>query len=406
MRLKTPEAAGVLTGLAALLMFFLPVQPVFCAQITRVSVENYPAFADDLAFDGLDRAIAASIAYYKKLPDSREFKFGPDTYTADELAAGLQRFKEFVKTRPAQWELKRFLKKHARVYAFEKQNRPVRVLFTGYYEPVLAGSPRKSEKYPYPVYARPRDLVQIDLADFDRQCSKKTAIGRSAGNRVVPYYDRQTIETTDVLESRAEVIAWVADPVKRFFLHVQGSGRIVFESGRICRVNYDITNGRPYRSIGKYLIDKGKISREEMSMQAIGDYIRGHPDEMQEIFFYNPKYVFFKKAQGGPSGSLGVELTPGRSVALDQEITPSGALLLVSAEKPVGDGTGGVDHWQSFSRFMCSQDTGSAIRGPGRADIFWGSGEYAELAAGYMKHRGRLYFLVIDPYARPPIPGR
>ncbi len=406
MRPKMFKTVRVLSGLAALLMFFMPQQPVFCAQITSVSVESYPAFADDLAFDGLDRAIAASIAYYKKLPASREIKFGPDTYTAAELAAGLQRFKGFVKTRPASWKLKRFLKKHARVYAFEAQKQQVRVLFTGYYEPVLAGSPRKSEKYPYPVYARPRDLVQVDLADFDRQCSKNTVIGRSTGSRVVPYYDRRTIETTAVLESRAEVIAWVADPVRRFFLHVQGSGRIVFESGRICRVNYDITNGRPYRSIGRYLIDKGKISREEMSMQAIGDYIRGHPDEMQEIFFYNPRYVFFKEARDGPFGSLGVKLTPGRSVALDQKITPSGALLFVSAKKPVADGAGGVDHWQSFSRFMCSQDTGSAIRGPGRADIFWGSGEYAELAAGYMKHRGQLYFLVIDPDAKPPIPGR
>ncbi|MBS3755379.1 MAG: MltA domain-containing protein [Desulfobacterales bacterium] len=406
MRLKRPEAVRVLAGLAALLMLFLPVQPVFCAQITRVAVENYPDFADDLVFDGLDRTIAASIAYYEKLPASREFEFGPDTYTAAELAAGLQRFKEFVRTRPVPLELKRFFKKHARVYAFEEKKQQVRVLFTGYYEPVLAGSPRRSGKYPYPVYARPRDLVHVDLGAFDRQCGKSTVIGRNTGSRVVPYYDRRTIETTDVLESRADVIAWVADPVKRFFLHVQGSGRIVFESGRICRVNYDITNGRPYRSIGRYLIDKGKISREEMSMQAIGDYIRGHPDEMQEIFFYNPRYVFFKEAQDGPFGSLGVKLTPGRSVALDQEITPSGALLFVSAKRPVGDGTGGVDHWQAFSRFMCSQDTGSAIRGPGRADIFWGSGGYAELAAGHMKHRGRLYFLVINPDAKPPIPSR
>lgn len=404
--MKRAEVVCLLAGMAALLMFLLPLQPVFSAQITRVSAGNYPEFADDLSFDGLENAVSASIAYYKKLPAARKFKFGPDTYTAAELAAGMTRFKEFVKTRPVSRRLEKFLKRHARVYAFEDQNSSKRVLFTGYYEPRLTGSRRRSEKYPYPVYARPRDLVQVDLGAFDRHCSKNTVIGRSTGSRVVPYYDRRSIETTDVLESRAEVIAWVADPVRRFFLHVQGSGRIVFESGRTCRVNYDITNGRPYRSIGKYLIDQGKISREKMSMQAIGDYIRGHPDEMQEIFFYNPRYVFFKEAQDGPFGSLGVKLTPGRSVALDQEITPSGALLFVSAKKPVSHSTGGVDHWKSFSRFMCSQDAGSAIRGPGRADIFWGSGEYAELAAGYMKHRGRLYFLVIDPDAKPPIPGR
>lgn len=133
-----------------------------------------------------------------------------------------------------------------------------------------------------------------------------------------------------------------------------------------------------------------------MSMQAIRDYIRENPLEMHEIFFYNPRYVFFKVSEGGPLGSLGVELTPGRSLALDQKITPSGALLFASAKKPVTDDSGGVDHWEPFSRFMCSQDTGNAIRGAKRADIFWGSGDYAEIAAGYMKHRGRLYFLVIE----------
>lgn len=397
MKPKIPEMIRILLGLIVLAVFSLPVQPVFSAQMVSIEPEHYPELSDDLVYDGLCRAIDASISYYEKFPVSRVFKFGRDKYSAVDMAAGMRRFKKFIESKPSQAELKAFVKKNVRVYAFADQERPVRVLFTGYYEPLLAGSVRKSEKYSYPVYSRPRDLVRIKLSAFDGQCAKNTAIGRYTGDSVVPYYDRRSIETTDVLALRAAPIAWVADPVKRFFLHVQGSGRIIFKSAKTCRVEYDITNGRPYRSIGKYLIDQGKIGRQEMSMQAIRAYIRKHPDEMREIFFYNPRYVFFRVAKGGPSGSLGVGLTPGRSVALDQAISPSGALLFVSTKKPVCDDSGGVDHWKPFSRFMCSHDTGSAINGPKRADIFWGSGDYAEIAAGYMKHRGDLYFMVIEP---------
>ncbi|MFW6297263.1 MAG: murein transglycosylase A [Desulfosalsimonas sp.] len=382
---------------AVVLWSLLPARPAFSARMLQVPAESLPGFSDDIDCADLVRALGQSIAYYEKLPGDRRFDFGEDSYCADELAAGMRRFKDFVAKKPSADEINGFIRKNARVYRFEESSSPVRVLFTGYYEPILEGSRKRTHKFKYPVYSRPWDLVQVNLSKFGVNCSEKFIIGRYTGKSLVPYYDRRTIEKENVLESKADTIAWTDDPIELFFLHVQGSGRIKMQKGDILRVQYNVTNGRPYRSIGKYLIDKGKISRQEMSMQAIADYIRQNPSEMEDIFFYNSRYVFFEISQQGPRGSLGVELTAGRSLALDQKITPSGTLVFVSGKRPVCDKSGSIDRWESFSRFMCSQDAGSGIKGEKRADIFWGSGNYAETAAGYMKHRGELYFIVIAP---------
>lgn len=393
-RIREAVCAAILA--AAVLWLLFPACPALSAQILQVPAERLPGFSDDLDCADLVRALEQSIAYYEKLPGDRRFDFGSDSYCADELAAGMRRFKDFVAKKPSDEEINGFLRKNARVYRFEESSGPVRVLFTGYYEPILEGSRKRTDKFKYPVYSRPRDLVQVNLSKFGAKCSQRFIIGRYTGKSLVPYYDRRTIEKENVLESMADTIAWTDDPVELFFLHVQGSGRIKMQKGDILRVQYNVTNGRPYRSIGKYLIDKGKISRQDMSMQAIADYIRQNPSEMEDIFFYNPRYVFFEISEQGPRGSLGVELTAGRSLAMDQKITPSGTLVFVSGKRPAYGKSVNTERWESFSRFMCSQDAGAAIKGEKRADIFWGSGNYAETAAGYMKHRGELYFIVIE----------
>ncbi|MFP4159736.1 MAG: murein transglycosylase A [Desulfobacterales bacterium] len=393
-KIKPPAAYAA----AAFLAILLCAYPAAAAEIRQVPSGSLPGLSDDLGCEDLAEAVAQSIAYYERLPQNRKFDFGGDSYSAGQLAAGMKRFKALVEKKPPQSRINEFLRENARVYEFAEQQSPVRVLFTGYYEPRINGSRTRTDEFRYPVYSRPSDLLQADLSDFGIECDENTIIARRQGEKLVPYFDRKTIETKNVLESRAEAIAWTDDPVSLFFLHVQGSGTIKMRNGDTLRVGYDITNGRPYRSIGKYLIDKGEISRQEMSMQAIAGYIRQNPSEMDEIFFYNPRYVFFRETEEkSPRGSLGAKLTPGRSVALDQKITPSGALLFVSGEKPVPGKSGEVESWEPFTRFMCSQDAGSAIRGPKRADIFWGSGEYAKTAAGYMKHRGRLYFIAVEP---------
>ncbi|MGM0453828.1 MAG: murein transglycosylase A [Thermodesulfobacteriota bacterium] len=367
------------------------------AAMRRLPKKNWPALTDDLALDRLAQAVSASAAYYRRLPEKKTFAFGPDAYSAADLAAGLQRLHALLETDPDLSKLRSFLSENAVFYVHKAGSQPVDVLFTGYFEPLLEGRRSRTERFCHPVYRRPGDLVVVDLSEFPEVSVQKTIIGRRTEAGLVPYFDRQTIADTDVMADRAEPIAWVADPVALFFLHVQGSGQIRLKDGQMLNVGYDITNGRPYKSIGKYLIDQGKISVEEMSMQAIADYIDAHPGEMREIFDTNPRYVFFKTRPHRSVGCIGQVLTPGRSVALDQSIAPSGSLLYLQAKKPVCDDDGKIAQWVDFSRFAANQDTGSAIRGPGRADIFWGSGGYAQTAAGYMKHRGRLYFVVILP---------
>jgi len=192
-------------------------------------------------------------------------------------------------------------------------------------------------------------------------------------------------------------IAWLKDPLDVAFLHIQGSGRLKLPDGKVLLVHYQTSNGRPYRSIGRYMIEKEFLSREEMSMQAIRKYLTENPGVLEEVLNYNPSYIFFRQVENGPIGSIDVLLTPGRSIALDSRIFPKGALGFISSQKPLVNEKGELTGWTKFSRFVLNQDTGGAIKGAGRADIFWGSGPYAELAAGHLKHDGELYILIKKP---------
>jgi membrane-bound lytic murein transglycosylase A len=274
-------------------------------------------------------------------------------------------------------------------------------LFTGYYEPLLNGRRSISPEYQYPIYARPDDLLTIDLRAFSEKFGGEKLIGRTQNKSIVPYHDRREIEEGGALYGKARALAWVSDPIDIFFLHVQGSGKIIMEDGQVLNLGYDTGNGRPYRSIGQLLIEEGKISRAEMSMQRIRSYLNENPAEIQRVLNHNPSYIFFKVTPDGPLGSISVKLTPGRSIALDRKIFPPAALSFVETQKPSIDAQGHITSWVECRRFTLNQDTGGAIKGPGRADLFWGSGPGAEIAAGHLKHPGKLYFLVLRPDASP-----
>jgi membrane-bound lytic murein transglycosylase A len=302
-----------------------------------------------------------------------------------------------MQTKPSHEELKKFIRTHYRVYTSAGRPNHDEVLFTGYYEPHLRGSLIRSAQYRFPIYARPDDLIAIDLSLFNEKYTGQKIIGRYTDQTVVPYYERSEIDTNGALQGRAEVLAWGEDPVDIFFLQIQGSGKVYLDNGEVINVGYQTTNGQPYRSIGKLLIDEEKISVEEMSMQKIREYLHNHPEEIDAVLNHNPSYVFFTIEPEGPLGNINVKLTPGRSLALDRRIFPPAALAFIQTEKPAVDSSGQIHSWQPFTRFVLNQDTGGAIRGPGRADLFWGNGPYAEIAAGHLKHTGELYFLVLDP---------
>ncbi|MBF0572833.1 MAG: MltA domain-containing protein, partial [Desulfamplus sp.] len=213
---------------------------------------------------------------------------------------------------------------------------------------------------------------------------------------LIPYYTRAEIDSMGSgFERHAEPIAWVNSKVDRFFLEIQGSGRIELKQGGTLKVQYSGKNGRPYRSIGKYLADKGEMRKEDVTMQSLRKWLKDNPERVDEVLNHNPSFVFFKKGNGGPVGCLGVEVTRMRSIATDKALLPKGSICFMETTIPTWTSKEDNIAWQHYSAFVLNQDTGGAINGSGRADYFFGHGNYAQLASGYMKQIGRLYFLVL-----------
>jgi membrane-bound lytic murein transglycosylase A len=229
-------------------------------------------------------------------------------------------------------------------------------------------------------------------------------MGRVDENKIVPYYSRQEIDQFGALRGRGLEIAWVKDPIDLFFLHIQGSGLLRLADGTMLHVGYAAQNGRPYRSIGRLLIDTGKLAQDEMSMQRLRRYLADHLAEQNEIFAYNESYIFFHVVPNGPLGSLEVPVTPGRSIATDSRLFPKGALALIQTDMPLIDSAGQLAGWRPVTRFVLNQDTGGAIRGLQRADIYFGTGEEAAGPAGLMNRPGKMYFVMLKK--KETAPGR
>jgi membrane-bound lytic murein transglycosylase A len=372
-----------------------PVKPP--PDLVRLEGDAVPALVDDQGYDDLDLAISQSLAYLARVPADRGFRFGEDTYERDWMIRSLEDFRSLIAARPEAEALRRQILSRYRVYRSSGRDGQGEVLFTGYFEPVIDGCRQPGPGCRIPVYGLPEDLLTIDLSLFGERFAGQRIVGRLSGNSVVPYPDRRAIEEENAIAGKAPVLAWAANPVDLFFLHIQGSGRVRLPDGSSVGLRYRATNGRPYRSIGGLLIETGEIPREQMSMQAIKAFLKDHPERRSEVLAYNPSYVFFETGTAGPVGSLGVALTPGRSLATDPSCFPRAALTFVACQKPLQAAPDRIARWVPFGRFMLNQDTGGAIRGPGRADLFWGSGAYAELAAGHLKHTGTLYLLILKP---------
>lgn len=262
-------------------------------------------------------------------------------------------------------------------------------LYTGYYESMLRGSLTRSARYNVPLYRTPKDLVMVDLGEFRPSMKGERIAGKIVGNKLKPYADRAAIDH-GALAGQGLEIAYLDDPDAAFFLHIQGSGRILLEDGRQLRVGYDGQNGHVYNAIGRELIARGELSKENVSLQSIRQWLRQHPDQAAALRHKNPSYVFFKVLEtttGGPVGAQGIALTPARSLAVDPKYVPYGAPVFVNVQNP-------LDSKKIMQRLMVAQDTGGAIRGPVRGDMFWGSGPQAEQVAGVMKSRGRAWILL------------
>jgi membrane-bound lytic murein transglycosylase A len=261
-------------------------------------------------------------------------------------------------------------------------------LITGYYEPLLRGSRKPSTIFTTALYAPPDDMLTIQLGDMFPEFHGKRVRGRLQGKKVLPYFDRAALQNHPSIKGKE--LVWVDSAVDAFFLEVQGSGRVQLEDGSTIRLAYADQNGQPYRSIGRYLVDRGELTLESSSGPAIRSWLQANPTRLQEVLNSNPSVVFFREERidnpsGGPKGSLGVPLTAGRSIAVDATFIPMSAPLFLSTTYPA---TGAP-----LQRLVMAQDTGGAIRGPVRADLFWGFGASAGESAGLMKQQGQLWLL-------------
>ncbi|MBD1401055.1 murein transglycosylase A [Pelobacter sp. M08fum] len=263
-------------------------------------------------------------------------------------------------------------------------------LMTGYYGPELEGSREPTEEYRYPLYQQPDDMLIIDLDSVYPELGNYRLRGRVEGNRVVPYFDREQIDFGDNQPLAGHELFWVKDPVDLFFLHIQGSGSVRLPNGEQAIVNYANQNGHPYRSIGRLLLDRNEMTRDQMSMQNIRRWVANNPGSGQKLLAENPSYVFFRELPPGtvsPPGAMGVPLTPLRSLAVDPRTIPLGAPVFLSTTFP------GTEN-QPLRQLMVAQDTGGAIKGRVRGDFFWGMGNEAGEFAGRMRHPGELWVLL------------
>ncbi|HHP7237449.1 murein transglycosylase A [Longibacter sp.] len=304
---------------------------------------------------------------------------------------------------------------------FRRAFRPYRVvmgtkregLFTGYYEPQLQGSRRKTDVFSEPLHRPPADLIRVNLGDFRSSMDGERLFGRVDGSRLVPYYERSRIQD-GILSGRGLEIVYVDSRVDKFFLQIQGSGRVLLRDSSLIRVGYAAANGQPYRAIGRDLIAMEEVAREDMSMQAIRQWMAEHPDRTDDLMNRNRSYVFFRErtdldAGEGPIGAQGVPLTAGHSIAVDPRFLPYGAPLWLSSYRPLTDmeqaaGVAPVDTVEGrpvarFRRMMIAQDTGGAIRGAIRGDVFWGSGDRAAEIAGRMQSPGTYVVFLPDGLA-------
>lgn len=267
-------------------------------------------------------------------------------------------------------------------------------LFTGYYLPAVAASLHKTKEYSIPIYGVPTNLVHINLHDFDPNLPSRQLVGRLEKQRIVPFYSREEIDQGNIAEV-APVLAYVRNPMDRLLMEIQGSAILNFDDGSQINLGYAAKNGLPYTAIGRVLIERKILPAQEVSIQSIRAYLKAHPEEQADIIHKNRSFVFFQTLQrSGAFGTQGTRLTQGYSLAVDPEWVPLGMPVWLSTTYP--DPHSNTQH--PLDRLMIAQDTGGAIKGTVRGDVYWGHGEEAAAIAGKMKSPGRYWLLVPKTY--------
>ncbi len=354
--------------------------------------ENYyPLFIDDSDRAPLLTAVNRHLTHLSSYPPDKVIKIGQQSFSYAYLSESLQFFADIIKSNLSPFELDETIRKNFTVYQAQGRYRGLQksVLLTGYYEPLFEGSLKKQGPFIHPLYRAPDSLVTRK----NKNSGAKELGMIGSDESFQPYWSREEIEKNNRLAGNE--LVYLRDPFDVYLLHVQGSGRIRLVDGTTRAVHFGGSNGRGYKSLGKLFVQEEIMKVSEVSVPSMRRYFADHPERMTRMLRHNPRYIFFKWGDdSGPRGSLGKILTPGRSVAVDHSIYPTGVFGYLISRRPVLKNDGSIDHWQEFSRFVLPQDSGSAIKGAGRIDLFWGAGEYAQTAASHMKEKGQFYFLL------------
>ncbi len=372
---------------------------------------------DDLEFKGLAEGIEANIKRLKALKSEATLRFGDRVVMASDYALALEEFHKVLLQPDAPTKAAEFLRENFESFEVYGDKDWGDIFMTAYFEPQVKGSLKPKGEMTQALYALPNDMVIVRMDRFaerfphwsvfqdmvtEQKSNVPTLRGRLVSKNeaksnlplVLPYYDRQEIDELGLLKGQKLEMVYVS-PIDSFFLQIQGSARIDLDNGKHFRVGYAGQNGHPYVPIGRYLFDH--IPKEKMSLQTIEAHLKSlSPEDQQQVFNKNPSYVFFTKLKGGALTSFGTEAVDGRTVATDRTYFPKGALAYLEFEKPIFTDLKQTEpvRFEKASRLVLDQDTGGAIRGPGRLDLYAGKGEVAKQFAGVVKHRGRLTYFV------------
>ena len=377
------------------------VVPATTVQATIPPGPETPVFADGDDLISLLKAAKLNQSYFQGLKSgAMTYNFGERKVTVKDLADGTDELIKILETSPMLLDLDRQVKQKFDIYQMAGRDSTGTVVFSSYYEPTLEASLKPTDKYKYPIYARPGDMISINLEDFNEKFKGEKLTGRILRNELVPYLNREEIDFGGALDGKGLELAWFKQRSDIMDLHTEGSGRLALPDGRVIKAKFAATNSLKFKGWLTAMVEAGALPREGISPEKGQKYLDEHPEKVRPILSMNKRYVFFKLEQPadpeeGPTGTYGLPLTGWRSVAVDNALIPMGTLAFMRVNAPDVDADGNLLGRKQDSRFVFCQDTGGAIKGPGRVDFYAGNGKKATTFAFKLWDQGQMYFLVL-----------
>lgn len=378
----------------------VPVKPPEVKAIFKVAPENIPSFADADSMKSLRKAAELNLKYAKNLKDSAiAYDFDGRKVGKAELEASSAEFLKVLDLAKTPEELDRLVKERFDVYQMAGRDSTGTVTFSSYYEPTLEASPVKTGDYKYPIYAKPSDMISLNLEEFNEKFKGEKLTGMLDGNKLVPYLDRDAIDFRGALDGKGLELAWFTNRADIMDLHIEGSGRLRYPDGKQVKALFAATNSLKFKGWLTALVESGAMTREGLSHEKGKEYIKANPDKERAIMTANRRYTFFRiqeltDPEEGPDGTYGLPLVGWRSVAVDNNLVPMGTLAFMRATVPDVTDEGEMKGKKEDARFVFCQDTGGAIKGPGRIDFFSGNGKKARAFAFKLWDTGTMHLLV------------